>query len=44
MKETIMCKKEEQERLKKEILKRLRDTTLALEQWRKDSLASQLRY
>jgi len=34
----------EQEELKKETLKRLRDTMLALEQWKKDSLASQFRY
>ena len=34
----------EQEELKKETLKRLRDTLLALEQWKKDSLASQFRY
>ena len=34
----------EQEELKKETLKRLRDTLLALEQWKKESLASQFRY
>ena len=34
----------EQEELKKETLKRLRDTFLALEQWKRDSLASQFRY
>jgi len=34
----------EQEELKKETLKRLRDTLLALEQWKRDSLASQFRY
>lgn len=34
----------EQEELKKETLKRLRDTLVALEQWKKDSLASQIRY
>ena len=34
----------EQEELKKETLKHLRDTLLTLEQWKRDSLASQFRY
>jgi hypothetical protein len=34
----------EQEELKKETLKRLRDAVLALDKWKRDSLASQFRY
>lgn len=34
----------EEEELKEEALKRLKETLLALDQWKRDSLASPIRY
>jgi hypothetical protein len=43
-KEARSLNSKDQEELKREGLKRLKETLLAIDEWKRDSLSSQLRY